>query len=130
LVTGDGREDALVRPGYYHPSTHLVTGDGREDALVIPGYYHPSTHLVAGDGREDALVIPGYYHPSTHLVTGDGREDVLARPGYQLSATIFSTLTVVCAWLIIKRKIVLYMAEDRGNSCAQVVMMTTFRSGR
>ena len=91
---------------------------------------HLSTHLVTGDDREDALVIPGYYHPSTHLVTGDGREDVLVRPGYQPSVTIFNTLTVVCTWLIVKRKIVLYMAEDRGNSCAQVVMITTFRSGR
>jgi len=69
-------------------------------------------------------------HLSTHLVAGDSREDALARPGYQLSVTIFNTLTVVCAWLIVKRKIVLYMAEDRGNSCAHVVMMMTFRSGR
>jgi len=91
---------------------------------------HLSIHLVAGDGREDALAIPGYYHLSTHLVAGDSREDVLARPGYQPSVTTFNTLTVVCTRLIVKRKIVLYMAEDRGNSCAHVVMMTTFRSGR
>jgi len=84
-------------------------------------------HVARADQAEDhSRALRASLNPPSNWRRPRGRP----RQTYQPSVTIFNTLTVVCAWLIVKRKIVLYMAEDRGNSCPQVVMMTTFRSGR
>jgi len=68
-----------------HLSTHLVTGDGREDALVRPGYQLSALNPPGNWRRPRGRPRQTWLHLSTHLVTGDGREDALVRPGSELS---------------------------------------------
>jgi len=87
LETADRTPSSDLAMNYIiHPSTHLVTRDGREDALVRPGYELSSLNPPGNWRRTRGRPRQTWLHLSTHLVTRDGREDALVRPGYQLSS--------------------------------------------
>ena len=70
------------RQTWLHLSTHLVTGDGREDALIRPGYQLSALNPPGNWRLPRGCPRQIWLHLSTHLVTEDGRQDALVRPGY------------------------------------------------